>query len=205
MHSLKLIFSLYCVLIVSISSYAGEPGTDESKVEKNQAVLEKKKEIKKQEIQKEFVNTNINLPKNPIDKIFLQPFGKVIDLRYARITGNCLPAKRDLSCKVVIPKKKSSHFNQYYYYLNKKKAVYGVIAFSNNRVGTIDYCRSLIKEWNDYFKSFDFENKTKEDNLDQLILYTKALKPSEVYISCYPESYRDVKSYFSLKLFINED
>ena len=50
-------------------------------------------------------DTNIKIPKNPIDTIFLQPFGKVIDPRFARILGNCLPAKKGYSCKIVAPKK----------------------------------------------------------------------------------------------------
>lgn len=204
MRSLKLIFFLICVHFFTTVTYSGEPGTEEtasSVTNTNSQKIIDKKEVKEQK----FTDTNIKIPKNPIDTIFLQPFGKVIDPRFARILGNCLPAKKGYGCKIVAPKKKSTHFNKYFYYLNSNKAVYGVVAFSDYRVGNVEQCRSLIKEWNEYFKHFDFETKTKEDNLDQLILYTKAIKPSEVYMSCYPESYRDVKSYFSLKLFVHEN
>jgi len=204
MGSLKLIFFVICLYFFTTVTYSGEPGTDENKLNAN--IMNNQKIVdKKEDKEQKFSDTNFKTPKNPIDAIFLQPFGKVIDPRFARILGDCLPAKKGYSCKIVTPKKKSTHFNKYFYYLNSSKAVYGVVAFSDYRVGNTEQCRSLIKEWNEYFKHFDFETKTKEDNLDQLILYTKAIKPSEVYMSCYPESYRDVKSYFSLKLFVHEN
>ena len=203
MRTLKLFFFL---LFVSGISCAGEPGTDETfdskKLEKKELIEKEIKNEKKQEI---LVNTSIQVPKNPIDKIFLQTFGKPIDPRYSTLLKPCLPAKINHSCKSVRPKKTSSHFNRYYYYLNSKGGVYGVIAFSDQRIGNVEHCRSLIKEWKNYFNHFDFKIKTEEKNLDQLILVTEGIKKSDVYLSCYPESYRDVKSYFSLKLFVHEN
>jgi len=205
MPTLKVFFLLICLMLPIEIIHAGEPGTDETTKVEQVDNKEPQNKIQKKEIIKEkLVNTDIQLPKNPIDKIFFQPLGQVLDPRYAIVTGDCSPAQKGYSCKIVKPKKKSNHFNKYYYYLNTNKQVYGVIAFRDHRIGNVDYCRSLIGEWGEYFKNFEFETKTKEENLDQLVLMTKSIKPSEVYMSCYPESYRDIKSYFSLKLFINE-
>lgn len=179
-------------LLITSSLLAGEPGTE---VEKSDQKVEKS----------ETINTKINLPKNPIDKIFLQPLRKKIDTRAAIIIGDCLPQSKEGKCKIVKPKKKSSHFNRYYYYLNSNNEVYAVIAFANKRVGTTDYCRSLIKEWGLYFNNYDLIRASEEANLDQIILTKDHINKTEVYMSCFPESYRDIKSYFALKLIVHEN
>ena len=194
-------------LMLSISfGNAGEPGTEENikiqqDIKTNNSKTNPEKKIKSQKL----VNTDIQLPKNPIDTIFLQPLGKPINPRYANLIGNCIPAQKDYSCKIIKPKKNSNHFNKYHYYLNANNQVYGVIAFRDYRIGNVDHCRSLITEWRDYFKNFEFETKSREENPDQLLLVTRSIQPSEIYMSCYPESYRDIKSYFSLKLFVDEN
>ena len=206
MPLLKVILLAFSLMLFNGNIQAGEPGTEENKeIEQQDNIKPEQTTTKKETVKQKLVNTEIQLPKNPIDKIFLQPLGRVLDLRYATITGNCTAAQKNYDCKVVQPKKKSTHFNKYHYYLNASKQVYGVIAFRDYRIGNVDYCRSLIREWREYFNNFEFETKTKEENMDQLVLTTSAIKPSEIYMSCYPESYRDIKSYFSLKLFINEN
>lgn len=206
MPLLKLILLAFSLMLSSGNIQAGEPGTEENKeIQQQDNIKPEQTATKKETVKQKLVNTEIQLPKNPIDKIFLQPLGRVLDPRYVTITGNCTAAQKNYDCKVVQPKKKSTHFNKYHYYLNPSKQVYGVIAFRDYRIGNVDFCRSLIAEWREYFNNFEFETKTKEENMDQLVLTTKAIKPSEIYMSCYPESYRDIKSYFSLKLFINEN
>ena len=206
MPLLKVILLAFSLMLFNGNIQAGEPGTEENKeIEQQDNIKPEQTTTKKETVKQKLVNTEIQLPKNPIDKIFLQPLGRVLDPRYATITGNCTAAQKNYDCKVVQPKKKSTHFNKYHYYLNASKQVYGVIAFRDYRIGNVDYCRSLIREWREYFNNFEFETKTKEENMDQLVLTTSAIKPSEIYMSCYPESYRDIKSYFSLKLFINEN
>ncbi len=206
MPLLKVILLAFSLTLFGEAIQAGEPGTKEDvKIQQQDDKKSEQTAIKKETVKQKLVNTDIQLPKNPIDKIFLQPLGRVLDPRYATITGNCTAAQKNYDCKVVQPKKKSNHFNKYHYYLNANKQVYGVIAFRDYRIGNVDYCRSLIGEWREYFNNFEFETKTKEENMDQLVLITSAIKPSEIYMSCYPESYRDIKSYFSLKLFINEN
>ncbi|MCI5054126.1 MAG: hypothetical protein MRY23_04855 [Pelagibacteraceae bacterium] len=203
---LKVILLSLSLILLSLSGNAGEPGTEQTQqIEKDKNLENQKPVAKKKSIKQKLVNTDIQLPKNPIDTIFLQPLGKPIDPRYANLSGNCIPAQKNYDCKIVVPKKKSTHFNKYHYYLNANKHVYGVIAFRDHRIGNVDHCRSLIGEWREYFNNFEFETKTKEENMDQLVLTTSAIKPSEIYMSCYPESYRDIKSYFSLKLFIDEN
>ncbi len=203
---LKVILLSLSLIFLTISGYAGEPGTEQTQQIEQDKKVDSQKTVKKKEVIKQkLVNTDIQLPKNPIDTIFLQPLGKPIDPRYANLSGNCTPAQEGYDCKIVVPKKKSTHFNKYYYYINANKHVYGVIAYRDYRVGNVDYCRSLIAEWKEYFSNFEFEKKSREENLDQLLLVTSAIQPSEIYMSCYPESYRDIKSYFSLKLFIDEN
>jgi len=205
MSTLKVFFLAICFLLPLKTIYAGEPGTeDDIQVQKKRADKSEQTMQKKETIKQKLVDTDIQLPKNPIDKIFLQPLGGVLDPRYVTIIGECSPAQKGYGCKIVRPKKNSDHFNKYHYYLNANQQVYGVIAFRDYRIGNVDYCRSLIGQWGEYFNNFEFETKTKEENLDQLVLITKSIKPSEVYMSCYPESYRDIQSYFSLKLFIHE-
>ena len=206
MPLLKVILLAFSLTFFGEAIQAGEPGTKEdAKVQQQDKKKAEQTATKKETVKQKLVNTEIQLPKNPIDKIFLQPLGRVLDPRYAATIGNCMAAQKNYDCKVVQPKKKSTHFNKYHYYLNANKQVYGVIAFRDYRIGNVDYCRSLIGEWREYFNNFEFETKTKEENMDQLVLTTSAIKPSEIYMSCYPESYRDIKSYFSLKLFINEN
>jgi hypothetical protein len=212
----KNFLKLLICLLISTFAYAGEPGTELpiQKIEKPSK--EKIEAVKEKKEPKKLVTTTISLPKNPLNSLFYQDLGQKIDKKYAWIVSDCTPLHQKSFCKKVKPKRKSVHFNQYYYYLNQSKKVYAIIAFSNKRIGTVRDCRAMIKEWETYLLNFDLQKKSvtenvetsmkeiNNSNLDQLILVHENKNKIEVNMSCYPESFRDIKSYFSLSVLTNE-
>ena len=106
MPLLKVILLAFSLTLFGEVIQAGEPGTKEDvKVQQQDNKKPEQTATKKETVKQKLVNTEIQLPKNPIDKIFLQPLGRVLDPRYATITGNCKAAQKNYDCKVVQPKK----------------------------------------------------------------------------------------------------
>ena len=193
---LKIFFKSLILIGIISSSFAGEPGTVDEKIDIKEKIINEREEnapLLKKNI--------INLPKNPIFQLFNQVIGKKIDAKKTKIIGDCLPRQKLEFCKVVNPKSRSSHFNKYFYYLNYEKKVNAIIAFSDKRIGNVNKCRSMIKSWEKYFKNFDLLNITTDINKDQLFLEHINIKKTEISINCNFEQLRDIESYFSLKFF----
>ena len=90
MPLLKLILLAFSLMLSSGNIQAGEPGTEENKeIQQQDNIKPEQTATKKETVKQKLVNTEIQLPKNPIDKIFLQPLGRVLDPRYVTITSNC--------------------------------------------------------------------------------------------------------------------
>tara|TARA_B110000285_G_C15125455_1_gene619905 strand:- start:1379 stop:1999 length:621 start_codon:yes stop_codon:yes gene_type:complete len=204
--SLKIFIKFILIFFFMAPIMAGEPGTLEEEIKKNdnKIILKKDKKIVLKKENRVLTKNKVHLPKNPITQLFHQRIGDKIDTTYAAMVGACLPRYKEHTCEIVKPKKQSSHFNKYYYYLNSSKEVNAIIAFSDKRVGNLEQCRSMITEWSDYFKNFDLTNNTDKSNKDQLLLDHANIHKTELSMSCLPEEFRDVKSYFSLKLLIYE-
>ena len=212
----KKILNFFICLLISTFVYAGEPGTELPIKQITKPSEEKKEEVTEKQKPKKLVTAKIILPKNPLNSLFNQTLGQEINKKYAWIISDCKPLRKKNFCKKVKPKRRSVHFNQYYYYLNQSKKFNFILAFSNKRVGTISRCRSMIKEWEAYLLNFDLQKKISMDNLDdsikninknnsdQLILFHENDNKIEVSMSCYPERFRDIKSYFSLSVLIDE-
>lgn len=204
--SLKIFIKYVLFFFLMTPIVAGEPGTLEKEVEQkdNKIIVKKDKKIIPKNENRVLTTNTVHLPKNPIRQLFHQKIGNKIDTNYATIVKACLPRYKEHTCKIVRPKKKSRHFNKYYYYLNSSKKVNAIIAFSDKRVGNLEQCRSMIIEWSDYLKNFDLNNNTDKSNKDQLLLDHANVQKTELSMSCLPEKFREIKSYFSLKLFVYE-
>lgn len=202
---------------ISTFSHAGEPGTEMPVQTKEEPAQEKIETVKEKKEPQNLVNTKITFPKNPLNSLFYQSLGQEINKKYARIIADCVPIYEEGFCKKVKPKKKSVHFNQYYYYLNQAKEVHAIVAFSNKRVGATRDCRAMLKEWKEYFSHFDLQKTSNANNidltnkevastgnLDQLMLIDESINKVEVNMSCYPENFRDIKSYFRLSVLVDE-
>jgi hypothetical protein len=204
--TIKLILKTLILIFLFSFTFAGEPGTSDVKektyIENSE---EKKSEIKEEEKKVMVpIDTKVTFPINPLRSLFKQNFAEPINSQVANILNVCQPINKNHSCIVVEPKNASSHFNNYHYFINDHKNVNAIIAYLDKRVGNRDYCRSLINEWQSYFKNFSLKDVSNQQDPDILSLQSINDDSTDIQLSCYPEKFADTESFFSLKVVIDE-
>ena len=149
-------------------------------------------------------DTNIELPKNRLMEIFDQYLLTEINTKRIKVIGECQKNLEDGKCHIVEPSKKSKHFNNYYFYTNEQNLVFSIIAFNDKKQSDLNLCKDKVNSWKTFFENYDLNIKDpKENSLSFILSDAPQQNNLEVFTSCYAESYRDIKSSFSIKLYKN--
>lgn len=207
-----LIQTIFLIFILQLSAISGESGDlPEQEIKEDVEIMfgdSKKKEdsLDISEVEKllEPKDNQIELPKNRLASIFGQYLLSELNVSKVNILGKCQKNLVEGKCFKVDPLKKSRHFNNYYFYTNEQNLVFAIIAFDNQIQSDLNKCKEKINMWENFFSNYDLDIKNIENNSLSFILSDAPQQNHlELFASCYTETYRDIKSSFSLKIYKN--